>query len=198
MAQVITQAAANESVWNSFTIIQAIGSIVTAVALVFIIGSTVAAWRSSSASRKATDLAARESRERFRPWVTFDGALPILQGSPERDANIFEFSFTNTGLLPAQNVVVKLDVLQQGATETSETRTQNLGLLFPSKTTTWGTDFSTNHQFSDYRGQNINVVISGRITYSFGERSYLTRFERTFDFKDPDDFGARERIIEAS
>ena len=179
--------------------LQAIGGIATAFALVGVIIGSMAAYRSSNVE-------AKESAFRTRPWVGLTGVyfrenVPLNDINPdelddvdgaELRHDILTFMFKNVGPLPAQKRAIEVRVKPKDARSWEMTPfMSSIGALFPGEPSTRHYRFtgSRGALLNEWKSSKLDVIYEGRISYSFGdEDAYATSFSGRLRF----DLGGRK------
>lgn len=131
---------ATEPLWNSFNLIIAVGAIATIVAGLGAAASAFFAWRSSAASNRSAEFAAKESALRTRPWIFLDD-VSFLSTSR------IGFKVTNMGEMPGLNLTLNIAnfiaaLSDELSTEiTIESSIGGDGVVFPGTSYTFIADF---------------------------------------------------------
>ena len=121
----------NRSDWLGFAIIQAVGAIGTAIALIFLAAGTFVNWRSGTTAKKAAELSEQESNLRTRPWV---GVIGVQFSA---GARVLSVQLKNVGALPAHAITFDMSSVilrtEQGEQKVQLNSLHNTGVLFPNE-----------------------------------------------------------------
>lgn len=168
---------------------EAISSVVTAVGVLAVFGSTILGWfalRETKAQREALE---REMAVRMRPWVGLFGFgfEPRKCASNAKDE--LRILLRNFGSLPAQRANLSLlihpvKIAENEPDNTIRRHEAGIKTLVPQEEGNYRIDLSQYPQFTVWRESRRDVRVEGTFRYGLDSHDFLTTFEATIWFSE--------------